>query len=70
MDILDALETLRVLLNNSGIERTTGLRKRMGSDCSYFRKSRDLFLSRDYDRIVAQLAVVSAQLTIMGGPKQ
>lgn len=48
-DLIDVLEDLRVRLNKSGVERTTGLKKEMGDDCQYYRKSKDIFLQRDYD---------------------
>jgi hypothetical protein len=36
-------------LNKSGVERTAGLLYAMGNDCSYYRKSLDIFLRRDYE---------------------
>ena len=52
IDELDSLreELLRLheQLSSSGVERTNGLRKAMGSDCQYYRKSLNLFLEKDY----------------------
>jgi len=45
------LEELRVFMNASGIERTAGLHDALGDDCSYYRKSLDLFLDRDFDKL-------------------
>ena len=54
-DLIDKLETLRNKLNalrerleNSGVERTVGIRNALGNDCRFFRKSVSLFLERDY----------------------
>jgi hypothetical protein len=46
--LLDLLNELRIRLNTSGVERTVGLRDNMGNDCSFYSKSLDLFLKRDY----------------------
>lgn len=53
--LLDSLEKLRTTLpalvtrlNESGVERTVGLRDNMGKDCVYYKKSLRLFLTRDY----------------------
>ena len=42
---------LKYRLENSGIERTLGLLNNLGNDCSYYRKSLDIFLRRDYNDI-------------------
>jgi hypothetical protein len=46
-----ALAKLSDRLNNSGIERTEGLRETQGSDCPYFKKSLDIFVRKDYIQI-------------------
>jgi len=53
--LINQLDTLRTELNrfaekleSSGVERTRGLRETMGRDCSFYRKSLDLFLRNDY----------------------
>lgn len=52
IDSLDQLRTelnrLSEKLNASGIERTRGLRETMGRDCTFYRKSLDLFLRKDF----------------------
>ena len=49
---LAALETLRRRLNNSGIERTVGLGKALGTDCPNYNKSKRLFHERDLPDIL------------------
>lgn len=57
-DIIDDLEDLRKALlsfsdrlEKSGVERTTGLKVNLGDDCPYYRKSKDIFLSKDYEEV-------------------
>jgi hypothetical protein len=93
-DLIDYLEELRLLLNNkkpipelagllsllnkSGVERTTTLKKVMGPGCPYYRKSKELFLSKDYDRIFLVikelehpvLKEVKKQFRIVEGPNE
>jgi hypothetical protein len=54
-DLIDHLNTLRKTLNtlrerleDSGVERTAGLRDAMGNDCRFFKKSVNIFLEKDY----------------------
>jgi len=47
-ELVDVLNQLRLRLNDSGIERTIGLRDGLGDDCAYYRKSLDKFLRTDY----------------------
>ena len=47
-EFVDVLEKLRKRLNESGTERTVGLRDTMGADCSYYRKSLFMFLEKDF----------------------
>lgn len=47
-DLLSSLNDLRNRLNISSVERTIGLRDAMGENCTYYRKSRNLFLEKDY----------------------
>jgi hypothetical protein len=35
-------------LNNSGVERTNGLKENMGTDCTYFKTSMNIFVKKDY----------------------
>ena len=49
--LIEILEALRLRLENSGVERTYGLKEALGGDCSFYRKSLDLFLERDFDDI-------------------
>jgi hypothetical protein len=74
-DLLDCLDDLRKSLSllsdrlkASGVERTTGLRKNMGDDCAYYRKSKDLFLRRDYDEIYSLTKKVMEQFQLVEGP--
>jgi hypothetical protein len=50
-ELIQILDELRNVLNRSGVERTAGLLRELGDDCSYYRKSLDIFLKRDYDRV-------------------
>jgi hypothetical protein len=50
-ELIQILENLRNRLNRSGVERTAGLLRELGDDCSYYRKSLDIFLRKDYDEI-------------------
>jgi hypothetical protein len=50
-ELIQILEQLRNTLNRSGVERTAGLLRELGDDCSYYRKSLDIFLRKDYDQI-------------------
>lgn len=50
-NLIETLEQLRKRLNTSGVERTKGLMDAMGDDCTYYRKSLDIFLKRDYDEL-------------------
>ena len=50
------LESLRLLLNKlstklneSGVERTFHLRRIMGKDCTYLKKSMNLFVDEDFE---------------------
>jgi len=52
------LQALKYRLENSGLERTYGLMKIAGDDCSYYRKSLDIFLKRDYNEVYKILAAV------------
>ena len=59
-DLIDDLEQLRKALlsfsdrlQQSGVERTTGLKAELGNDCPFYRKSKDIFLNRDYDQVRA-----------------
>lgn len=67
-DILSSLEALRKRLNSSGIERTVGLRDAMGDNCAYYRKSRALFLDKDYQEIKSLLLETLEHLKALEGP--
>lgn len=47
-DLIAELDKLRTRLNNSGVERTQGLRNNLGKNCQYYKKSMDKFLHEDY----------------------
>lgn len=38
-------------LEKSGVQRTTGLKFNLGDDCPYYKKSKDIFLQRDYEAL-------------------
>lgn len=52
------LRALKYRLDNSGVQRTNGLLISMGNDCSFFRKSLDIFLKRDFDDIFKILKAI------------
>jgi hypothetical protein len=51
VDLVRKLAELRVRINNSGVERTKAILDGMGADCSYYRKSLDIFLDKDYEEL-------------------
>lgn len=74
--LIDALDELRVKLNdtqdrlnNSGVERTRGLRKAMGRDCSHYKKSLDLFLRDDYMELKSMIESVLKKFDLVEGKK-
>jgi hypothetical protein len=57
-ELIRELEKLRKLLNqltgelnSSGVARTAHFLNYVGNNCSYYRKSLDLFLDKDYDKL-------------------
>lgn len=73
-DLIDQLELLRVKLNSlrerleqSGVERTAGLRDAMGNDCKFYRKSINLFLERDYIELRTMVKDASHLFDIVEG---
>ena len=53
-----SLRALKYRLDNSGVQRTNGLLVKMGNDCSFFRKSLDIFLRRDFDDLFKILKAI------------
>ncbi len=73
-DLIDDLEDLRVALHllherleKSGVARTTGLKVNMGDDCHYYRKSKDLFLQRDYEQVRDLVLKAVSQFRLIEG---
>ncbi len=75
-DLIDDLEELRKALlsfsdrlEKSGVERTTGLKHAMllGEDCPFYKKSRDIFLNRDYTDLKVLFLKVLKQYRIIEG---
>lgn len=52
------LRALKYRLDNSGVQRTNGLLASLGNDCSYYRKSLDIFLKKDFDDILKILKAI------------
>lgn len=50
-DLLSSLNAIRARLITSSVERTVGLRDAMGENCAYYRKSRNLFMDKDYQEL-------------------
>lgn len=66
-DLIDSLEKFRIRLNKSGVERTIGLKAEMGDDCRYYRKSRELFLQKDYEELKVLFLEVTEQWRLIEG---
>ncbi len=73
-DLIDDLEALRKALltfsdrlEKSGVERTTGLKFNLGDDCPYYVKSKDIFLSKDYDQVRDLFLKCLAQYRLVEG---
>ena len=73
-DLIDDLEELRKALlsfsdslEKSGVERTTGLKVNLGADCPYYKKSKDIFLSRDYEKVRDSFLSCLSQYRIIEG---
>ena len=45
------LNDLHMTLNDSGVERTNGLKNSLGSECAYYKKSLQIFLAQDYEKL-------------------
>ena len=45
------LNDLHVTINDSGVERTNGLKNALGAECQYYKKSLQLFLNQDYEKL-------------------
>ena len=72
--ILD-LEKLRKLLNiltselnSSGVERTAHFLTYVGENCAYFKKSLELFLDEDYDRLKSVIRDLADTFDLLDGP--
>jgi len=66
-NLLESLEKLRNRLNNSGLQRTEGVRTAMdlGKDCYLYKKSLDIFLRDDFDPIKKLFLEVLEQYRIV-----
>ena len=70
------LESLRSLLNQlhdklnaSGVERTFHLRRIMGKDCTYLKKSMNLFVDEDFEPLRNLIAEVNDRFLLIDGKK-
>lgn len=66
-DLRHKLNDLRERLQKSGVERTVGLRDAMGIDCTFYHKSMDLFLKKDYIEIRDMIQSVNKLFNIVEG---
>lgn len=73
-ELVSDLEKLRILLNRlskqlneSGVERTFHLRRMMGKDCTYYRKSLALFEDKDFEPIRNLVADCNDQFILIEG---
>ena len=76
-ELIRELEKLRVILDkihssldNSGVQRTAHFLNYVGTNCTYYRKSLDLFLEEDYDRIKNQVMECADFFTLLEGPSE
>jgi hypothetical protein len=69
-ELIEKLDELRTRLNRSGVERTAGLMRVVisngGGDCSYYRKSLDIFLRKDYEDIHSLLEDIKKEMDNLG----
>lgn len=72
--LLEQLDELRLSLmqleerlQKSGVERTCGLKKYMGNDCHFYRKSMDLFLRKDYEQLRDMVSSIHRLFSIIEG---
>ena len=67
--LLETLEKLRLRLNRSGLERTLGMKDNVdaGEDCYLYKKSLDIFLTRDYVDILKLFKEVAEQFSLVEG---
>ena len=63
MDLIEILDTLSKRLSESGVERTAGLRRTMGSDCFYYKKSLDLFERNDFDDLRGLISLAEKEFS-------
>ena len=64
--LLELLNSLQERLEKSGVQRTIGLYKSMGTDCAYYKKSLDLFERRDLDDLLKLISDISSHLSETG----
>lgn len=69
-ELIEKLEVLRLRIINSGVERTSALLRGMGDDCSYYRKSLDIFLRKDYDELKKLLSEVLERMEKLDGERR
>lgn len=56
-------------LDNSGVQRTEGLRDVMGSDCPYFKKSMNIFMKKDYEDVKNMIESLYTLFLLIEGKK-
>jgi hypothetical protein len=61
-NLISSLESLRLRLDKSGVNRTYGLATTMGDDCFYYKKSLDLFERQDLDELKQLLLEVAKEM--------
>lgn len=61
------LNALQKQLNESGTERTNHFLTFVGTDCTYYRKSLDLFLEHDYERLREQIRSLADLFDLLDG---
>jgi len=74
--LINELDDLRRLLeafykdvSSSGVERTSHFLNYVGSDCRYYQKSMELFMSEDYPKIKESVRELAELIDIIEGKR-
>jgi len=68
-DLRRLLETFYKQVSDSGVERTAHFLAFSGTDCRYYTKSMDLFLSEDYEKLRDSVRQLSETIDIIEGKR-
>ena len=68
-DLRRLLETFFKDVSSSGVERTSHFLNYIGTDCRHFKKSMDLFMEEDYEKLRDSVSELSELFNIIEGKK-